>query len=78
MALTCVNVRVLFHVRFLVETFSAKLTRIRSRVRVDQQVRGQRGRSFERFAALFTFEQLLDAVRGPPTTQPPVKHRGRV
>lgn len=61
---------VLFHVGFLVKPFAAELTGIRSRVRVDQQVRRQRGRPFERLAALFAFEQLFHVVRRPPTTQP--------
>lgn len=56
-------VRVFLHVGFLVEPLTAKLTRVRSRVRMDQQVRGQRGRSFERFAALFAFKQLFNVVR---------------
>lgn len=54
--LTRVYVRVLLHVGFLMEPLSAKLTRIRSRVGMDQQVRGQRGRPFKRFATLFAFE----------------------
>jgi len=68
-----VYVRVLFHVGLLVKPFAAKLTRIRSRVGVDQQVRGQGGRPFERFAALFALEQLFHAVRGTSATQPTVQ-----
>lgn len=43
----------LLHVGFLVKSFAAVLARVRSRVRVDQQVSGQRGRALESLAALF-------------------------
>lgn len=68
--LTRVYVRVLLHVGLLVKPFPAELTRVRPRVRVYQQMRGQRGRPLERLAALFALEQLFHAVRRPPTAQP--------
>lgn len=54
--LTCVDVSVFLHVGLLVKPFAAKLAWVRSRVRMYQQMRGQRGRSFERFMAQFTLE----------------------
>lgn len=71
-------VRVLLHVGFLMEPFAAKLARIRSRVGMDQQMRGQGGRPFERFTTLFAFEQLFDVVRRSSTTQPTAKYRNSV
>ena len=47
----------LLHVRLLVEALAAKLARVRARVGVDQQVRGQRRRSLETLAALQTRER---------------------
>lgn len=77
-ALTRVYVRMLLHVGLLMKSFSAKLTWIWPCVRVDQQVCGQSGRPFERFAALFAFEQLFYVVRRPTTTEPPAKDHSRV
>lgn len=57
--LTCVDERVLFHVGLLVEPLSAVMTRIRPRVRVDEQVRGQCGGTLEALAADFTAEAPL-------------------
>jgi len=42
---------VLLHVRLLVEALAAVLARVGPRVRVDEQVRGQRGRALEALAA---------------------------
>ena len=49
---TCVYVGVLLHVRLLVESLAAILARIRSSVRVDQEVSGQRWAPLEAFATL--------------------------
>lgn len=54
--LTCMNVGVFFHVRFLVEPFAAILARVRSGVRMDEQMGGQSRGPFKRFAALLTLE----------------------
>jgi len=61
--LTGVYVGVLFHVRLLVEAFAAVLARVRSRVGVNQQVRGQRRRSLETLAALQTRERATSRSR---------------
>ena len=53
-ALTCVYVRVLLHVGLLVEPLPAVLARVRPRVRVDQEVRGEGGAALETLAALIT------------------------
>lgn len=50
------NERVLLHIGFLMEAFSAVLTGIRSGVRMDEEVRGQSGRSLKAFVADFTAE----------------------
>lgn len=50
------NERVFFHIRFLVESFAAVLTGIRSGVRVDEEVCGQSGRPLEAFVAYFAAE----------------------
>lgn len=39
---TCVNVGVFLHIRFLVKSLATVLAGVRPRVRVDQQVSGQR------------------------------------
>lgn len=70
-------VRVFLHVGLLVKPFAAELTRVWSRVGVDQQVSGQSGRPLKRFTALFTFEQFFYAVRRPPAAKPPVIIRSR-
>ena len=54
--LTCVDIGMLLHIRFLVEALAAVLTRVRSGVGMDQQVRREGTRPFERFAALLTLE----------------------
>lgn len=41
----------LLHVGLLMEPFATELARVRSRVRVDQQMRGQRRGPLERFTA---------------------------
>lgn len=46
----------LLHIRFLVEALAAILAGVRSRVGMDQQVRREGTRPFERFAALLTLE----------------------
>ena len=73
MGLTCVDEGVLLHVGFLMEALPAVLARVRARVRVDEQVRGQRGRALEAFPADLTVEApllrgsqgaLADAITG--------------
>lgn len=49
--LTCVNVRMLLHIRLLVEPLAAVLAGVRPRVRVDEEVRGEGGGALEGFAA---------------------------
>lgn len=63
---TCVDVRVLLHVRLLVETLAAELAGVGPRVRVDEQVRGQGGRALEGFAA----HPALEAALLPDETRP--------
>lgn len=53
---TCVNVGVLLHVRLLMKPFTAILAGVGTGVRVNEQMRGQRGRALERFATLATAE----------------------
>jgi hypothetical protein len=67
--LTGVDVGVLLHVGLLVEALATELARVGSRVRVDQQVRGESGRTLEGLAALFALEHLLHVVNGPATWQ---------
>lgn len=57
--LTCVNVRVLLHIGFLVEPLPAVLTGVWPRVGVDEEVRGKGGGAFERLAAHFAFEAFF-------------------
>ena len=59
------DVGVLFHVGFLVESFTAILARIRPRVRVNEQVSRQRRRPLERLAALPALENLFRVVQRP-------------
>lgn len=54
--LTCMDVGVFFHIRFLVEPFATILARIWPRIAVDQQMGGQCAGSFECFAALLTLK----------------------
>ena len=63
------DVRVFLHVGFLVESLAAVLARIGSGVAVDEEVRGQRGRSLEAFAALLALKTLLLCVYGPMLRQ---------
>ena len=56
------DVGVLLHVGFLVESFTAELARVGPRVGVNQQVRGQGRRPLEALSALTTFETPLGAV----------------
>lgn len=61
--LTCVNVRVLLHIRLLVEPLAAVLAGVRPGVWVDEQVRGQGGGALEWFPthlALKTFFLIND------------------
>ena len=62
---TCVYVGVLLHVGLLVEAFAAELARVGTRVGVDEQVSGERGRALEALAALAALEAALGAVHGP-------------
>ena len=55
----------LLHVGLLVEPLSAVLARVRPRVRVDQEVGGQRGAPLERLAALLARERPLVRVHRP-------------
>ena len=59
LCLTCVDERVFLHVWLLVEPLPAVLARVGPRVRVDEQVRGQRGGALEAFAADFAAEAPL-------------------
>ena len=57
--LTGMDIGVLLHIRFLVETLPAVLARVRPRVGVDQQVRRQRAAPLESLPALRARELLL-------------------
>ena len=59
------NVRVLLHVRLLVEALPAVLARVGARVAVDEQMSGQRRRPLEALAALFTLECAFVCVYRP-------------
>ena len=59
------NVSMFLHVGFLVKPLAAVLTWIRSRVRVDKQMRGQSRGSLEAFAALLAFKDFLSVVDSP-------------
>ena len=63
------NVGVLLHVGLLVEALAAELARVRTRVGVDEQMCGQRGRALEALATLATLEAALGAVDGAVLTQ---------
>jgi len=54
-----VYVRVFLHVGLLVEPLAAVLAGVGPRVRVDEQVGGQRGRPLERLPAHFALEAFL-------------------
>lgn len=56
---TSVNVRVFLHVRLLVEPLAAVLAGVRPRVRVDEQMRGERGRALECLPAHLALEAFL-------------------
>jgi hypothetical protein len=61
------NVSVFLHVRLLVEPLAAVLARVRPRVRVDEEVRGQRRTPLETFATLITLKSKLNGcsiIRG--------------
>ena len=62
--LTRVDVGVFLHVGFLVKSFAAVLTWIRSRIRMDQKMSRQCRRPLERFTALPAFKNLFRAVKG--------------
>lgn len=57
-----VNIGVLLHVRFLMKSLAAVVTRERSCIRMDKHVRRQRGGSFEWLITLFAFERSLVRV----------------
>ena len=65
------NVGVLLHVGLLVEPLAAVLARVRPRVRVDEEVRRQRGAPLEGLAALLARERPLVVVdrSGGETTE---------
>lgn len=73
-ALTCMNVGMFLHVRFLVKSFTTELTRVWPGVRMYQQMSGQGRRPLERFATLFALENFLYIVHRSTTTQPPGIH----
>lgn len=50
------NVRVLLHVGLLMESLATVLAGIRSRIAVDEQMRGEGRGTLERFAALFALQ----------------------
>lgn len=62
--LTCMNVCVLLHVRFLMESFTTIVARVRPGVTVDEKMRGQSAATFESFPALWTLEDPLRSVCG--------------
>lgn len=53
---TCVDVGVFLHIRFLVKPLPAELAGVRPRIRVDEQVSGQRRGAFESLPAHLTLE----------------------
>lgn len=53
------NVRVLLHVRLLVEPLAAVLAGVGPRVRVDEQVRGESGGALEGLATHLALEAFL-------------------
>lgn len=57
--LACVDERVFLHVGLLMEPLAAVLAGVRPRVRVDEQVRGQRGGALEGFATHLALEALF-------------------
>ena len=69
LAPTRMNVRVLLHVGLLVEPLAAVLARIGPRVRMNEQVRGERARPLEALAALAALEAALVLVRRPVVLQ---------
>ena len=60
--LSCVDKRMLFHVRFLVEPLATKFAGERPDSGVNKQMCRQRGRAFERFRAIRAFEGLFRGV----------------
>lgn len=58
-------VSVLFHIRLLMKPFATVLARVRPGVRMNQEMCGQSTGTFESFATLFAFKDLLHAVNGP-------------
>ena len=66
---TCVNVCMFLHIGFLMKAFTAMRTSVGTRVRVDEQMRRQSGRTFERFAAQLTLKGFFLAVRRPMLSQ---------
>lgn len=59
------NVRVLLHVRFLVEPLPAVLARVGPGVGVDEEVRRQSAGPLKGLPTLLALEHLFDAVHGP-------------
>ena len=60
--ITCVDVGVFLHVGFLVKSLAAVLTGVRPRVRMDQQMGGQRRRPFKRLTALFALIEIQQTI----------------
>lgn len=59
---SCVNIRVLFHVRFLMKSLSTVVTWEGPCIRMNKHVCWKRGRAFERFVALFALKRSLVGV----------------
>lgn len=53
------DVGVFFHIGFLMKPFPAVLARVRPCVRMNEQVGGEGGGTFERFTALLTLKQTI-------------------
>lgn len=58
-SITCMNIGMFLHVRFLMETFATVIARVWPRITMYQQVGAECWRPFECFTALLTFELLL-------------------
>jgi hypothetical protein len=52
------------------ESFATILTRIRSSVRMNEEMSGERGRSLECFTTLFTLEHFFDVMYRSSAAEP--------
>lgn len=75
---TSVDVGVLLHVGLLMESLATVLARVGPRVRMNEEVRGQRGAPLERFSALFTAKGFFAVVYGPVLAQADLVAKGFV